>query len=137
MFRMLSTYVMIAAALTVALDLVSHQAAATTWSFILLLYLVCMTVVPFSMECSDAVKYAYLALKITLFVLVCRVHWKRTRTGVPQAAVSLLIAVLYAVGVDVKAVYGCAPSTAEYVAAVASALCLYACCGLLLQRRTE
>lgn len=117
-YRHLSTY---ALALTIACAVRKNR---VTWSLVYPLLLLCISVVVWAQSCTDPGKYAVLALKCAALALA----WARCgapRTGVAWALPALGVAALYVAVNDVRALYGCAPTPAQYAGTVALALALY------------
>ena len=89
------------------------------WAHLVLLYLMCITIVLFSAQCTAPVKYAWMAVKVLLFAAV----WAKCRPRLRLAhfVTSVALAMVYLRLVDVPAAYGCSPTPGEYLASFVTA----------------
>ena len=105
------------------------------WSLVYPLLLLCISVVAWARSCTDPGKYAVLVLKCAVLALA----WARCgapRTGVAWALPALGVVALYVAAADVRALYGCAPTPAQYAGTAATALALDAVLRVGLRTRS-
>lgn len=127
MWNHISTYVMLGSVLCALGRL------ATAWSMLLPLHLLCTAVVFCSHGCTDPNKYAVAAVKMALLLWATTSTWRCLRVGPAWTAPAVAVAAAYVTLGDIRAIYGCEPSCAEYAGTVALAALAY---GALWQCKT-
>lgn len=123
LLEQLSTHILLLSCLCLVLP---ARVASRLFSFLLVLLLYCICVVPIASGCRQRDKWPWMAVKAAILLGNLRVHQRRLFFGVAPFLLGTLAAGAYVASVNLLVVYGCPVMRGQLALTLAAGTAAYA-----------